>query len=71
MLSPEQRMISRVLYEYTICRLKKKHRAQDYRIRELDSKERAARRDHRATRPYEAERSRIVHQRLARELGRA
>lgn len=61
---------NRVLFDWTVWRLKRKLLRSSPVLREIDAKERAARKAHRSTRAITAERSRIVHQQLAREVGR-
>lgn len=62
---------NRVIFDFIVWRAKQKLYRVNPKLRDLDAEERAARKAHRSVRAIAAERSRIVHQRLARELGRA
>lgn len=62
-------LIRRLLFDWTLWRAKRKlYRAQP-ELKALADEERAARKAHRSVRAIAAERSRIVHQQLAREVG--
>jgi hypothetical protein len=63
-------LIARLAFDWTMWRLKRKLIRSSPIIRDLDAEERAARKAHRGVRAIAAERSRIVHQQLAREVGR-
>lgn len=64
-------LVSRMLFDWTMWRLKRKLLRLSPTIRAIDAEERAARKAHGRTRELAAARSRIVHQQLAREVGRA
>lgn len=63
-------LISRLLFDWTVWRLKRKLMRSSPILREIDTRERAARAKHRPVKPLIVERSRIVHDKLAREVGR-
>lgn len=63
-------LIERMVFDWTVWRLKRKLLRASPALREIEAQERAARRRHKAVRGLAAERSRIVHAQLAREIGR-
>ena len=63
-------LINRMIFDWLVWRTKRKLYRANPKLRELDVEERAARKAHRGVRAIAAERSRIVHQQLAREVGR-
>lgn len=63
-------LVSRLLFDWAVWRLKRRLLAQSPAIRDLDARERAARKAHKAVRGIHAERSRLMHAELAREVGR-
>ena len=62
-------LINRILFDWLVWRTKRKLFRACPELRDLDAEERAARKAHRGVRAITAERSRIVHQQLAREVG--
>ena len=63
-------MIAKLIFGWNVWRLKRKLLRSSPVLRDIDARERAARRAHRAVKPIMLERSRIVHADLARSIGR-
>ena len=63
-------LINRMIFDWLVWRTKRKLYRARPDLRDIDAKIRAARKAHRSTHAFTAERSRIVHQQLAREVGR-
>jgi len=64
-------LIRRLLFDWDLWRAKRKLFRACPELVAIEAEERAARKGHRRIRELSAERSRIVHQQLAREVGRA
>lgn len=63
-------LINRILFDWSVWRLRRKLLRMSPALREIDAKERAARSKHKPVKQYQAERSRLLHAELAREVGR-
>lgn len=63
-------LVSRMLFDWTMWRLKRKLLRLSPTIRAIDAEQRAARKAHRRHSHLAAKRSRLIHAELARELGR-
>lgn len=63
-------LILRMLFDWDMWRAKRKLFRACPELVAIAAEERAARKGHRRTRELTAERARIVHQQLAREVGR-
>lgn len=63
-------LINRLIFDWTVWRLRQRLLRASPALREVEARERAARASHKAVKPLWAERSRLVHAELAREVGR-
>lgn len=63
-------LVRKLLFDWRVWLLRRKLLRTFPELREIDDLERKARRGHKAVRHLVAARSRIVHAKLARELGR-
>jgi hypothetical protein len=64
-------LINRLCFDWTVWRLRRKLLRASPALREIETRERAARVAHKAVKPIRAERSKLIHDELAREVGRA
>lgn len=62
-------LINRILFGWEVWRLKRRMLRASPALREIDKREREARRNHRAVLPIIEERRRLLHARLSREIG--
>lgn len=64
-------LIQRLIFDWHVWRLRQKLLRASPALREIEAREKAARKAHKSVKHLRAERSRIVHAELAREVGRA
>lgn len=63
-------LINRILFDWTVWQTKRRLFRACPELREIDKREREARRQHRPVVPIIEERRRLLHARLTREIGK-
>lgn len=63
-------LINRMIFDWTVWRLRRKLLRISPALREIDTRERVAHARHKPVKPLRAERSRLIHAELARGVGR-